>query len=186
VIGLFIGNIGWSWLSLVFISRLFLAWSFDRVMPQWLSKVSDRFHTPVNAILLGAVLAIIPMYLQYFTSFISAQVNAIFFYSIVWFLAAVSAVLVPFTRRDVYESAAGGKRRGMPMISVLGAAAAALFAYLGYNSIANPAVGPFQQSAQIVVGLVIIVPVVIYALSYRYHKARGVDLRLLQSQIPPE
>jgi amino acid transporter len=187
VVGLFIGNIGWSWLSLVFISRLFLAWSFDRVMPQGLSKVSDRFHTPVNAIVLGAVLALIPMYLQYFTSFISAQVNAIFFYSIVWFLAAVSAVLIPFTRRGVYESATGGRRRrGIPLISVLGAVAAALFAYLGYNSIANPAVGPFQTSAQVVVGGVILVPVVIYALSYRYHKRRGIDLRLAQSQLPPE
>lgn len=186
VIGLFIGNIGWSWLSLVFISRLFLAWSFDRVMPQWLSSVSERFHTPVNAIVLGAVLALIPMYLQYFTSFISAQVNAIFFYSIVWFLAAVSAVLLPFTRRGVYESATRGKRRGIPLISVLGAVAAALFAYLGYNSVANPAVGPFQTSAQVVVGAVILVPVVIYALSYRYHKRRGIDLRLAQSQLPPE
>ena len=186
VIGLFIGNIGWSWLSLVFISRLFLAWSFDRVMPQWLSRVNDRFHTPVNAIILGGVLALIPMYLQYFTSFISAQVNAVFFYSIVWFLAAVSAVLLPFTRRDVYESATGGKRRGIPAISVLGAVAAALFAYLGYNSVANPAVGPFQLSAQVVVGVVILIPIGIYALSYRYHKAKGVDLRLVQSQIPPE
>jgi amino acid transporter len=186
VVGLFIGNIGWSWLSLVFISRLFLAWSFDRVMPQWLSKVSDRFHTPVNAIVLGAVLALIPMYLQYFTSFISAQVNAVFFYSIVWFLAAVSAVLLPFTRRAVYESATGGRRRGIPLISVLGAVAAALFAYLGYNSVENPAVGPFQSSAQVVVGAVILVPVAIYALSYRYHKKRGIDLRLAQSQLPPE
>jgi amino acid transporter len=186
VIGLFVGNIGWSWLSLVFISRLFLAWSFDRVMPQALAKVSDRFHTPVNAILIGAVLAIIPMYLQYFTSFISAQVNAVFFYSIVWFLAAVSAVLLPFTRRDVYESATGGKRRRIPAISVLGAIAAGLFGYLGYNSVANPAVGPFQTSAQIVVGAVIIIPIWIYAISYRYHKKRGVDLRLAQSQIPPE
>ena len=186
VIGLFIGNIGWSWLSLVFISRLFLAWSFDRVMPQRLSQVSDRFHTPVNAIVLGAALALIPMYLQYFTSFISAQVNAIFFYSIVWFLAAVSAVLLPFTRRAVYESATVGKRRGIPLISVLGAVAAALFAYLAYNSVANPAVGPFQTSAQVVVGAVILVPVAIYALSYRYHKRRGVDLRLAQSQLPPE
>jgi len=72
------------------------------------------------------------------------------------------------------------------MISVLGAVAAALFAYLGYNSVANPAVGPFQASAQIVVGVVILVPIGIYALSYRYHKRRGVDLRLVQSQIPPE
>ncbi|MDA4116664.1 MAG: amino acid permease, partial [Thaumarchaeota archaeon] len=186
VVGLFIGNIGWSWLSLVFISRLFLAWSFDRVMPKWLSNVSDRFHTPVNAIALGAVLALIPMYLQYFTSFISAQVNAIFFYSVVWFLAAVSAILLPFTRRGVYESAIGGKRRGVPTISVLGAVGAALFAYLGYNSIANPAVGPFEASAQTVVGGVVLIPIIIYALSYWYHKRRGIDLRLAQSQIPPE
>ena len=186
VVGLFIGNIGWSWLSLVFISRLFLAWSFDRVMPQWLAKVNDRFHTPVNAIILGAVLAIIPMYLQYFTSFISAQVNAIFFYSVVWFLAAISAALIPFRRRDVYESATGGKRKGIPVISVLGIVGAALFAYLGYNSISNPAVGPFQTSAQVLVVVVILIPVAIYWASYRYHKRRGVDLRLVQSQIPPE
>ena len=112
VVGLFVGNIGWSWLSLVFISRLFLAWSFDKVVPQALAKVSDRFHTPVNAIALGAVLAIVPMYLQYFTSFISAQVNAIFFYSVVWFLAAISAALLPFLRRDVYESSLGGAPSG--------------------------------------------------------------------------
>ncbi len=186
VVGLFIGNIGWSWLSLVFISRLFLAWSFDRVMPKWLSNVSDRFHTPVNAIVLGAAFALIPMYLQYFTSFISAQVNAIFFYSVVWFLAAISAALLPFTRRDVYESATGGRRRGVPVISVLGAVGAGLFAYLGYNSVANPAVGPFQLSAQLVVGVVVLVPVVIYAASYWYHKKRGIDLRLAQSQLPPE
>ncbi len=186
VIGLFIGNIGWSWLSLVFISRLFLAWSFDKVIPQWFSRVSDRFHTPVNAIIVGAALALIPMYLQYFTSFISAQVNAIFLYSVVWFLAAVSAMLLPFRRRDVYESATGKGPRGIPAISILGAVAAALFAYLGYNSIENPAVGPFQQSAQIVAGVVILLPVLIYAISFRYHKSRGVDLRLVHSEIPPE
>jgi len=185
VVGLFVGNIGWSWLSLVFISRLFLAWSFDRIMPQWLSKVSDRFHTPVTAIVLGALLALIPMYLQYFTSFITAQVNAIFFYSVVWFLAAVSAAILPFTRRDIFESA-GGKAGGVPVISVLGAIAAALFAYLGYNSVTNPAVGPFQLSAQVVVALVVLIPVGIYALSYRYHKTRGVDITLVHSEIPPE
>jgi APA family basic amino acid/polyamine antiporter len=186
VIGLFIGNVGWSWLSLVFVSRLILAWSFDKVVPQALSRVSDRFHTPVTAIVLGAALAIIPMYLQYYTSFISAQVNAIFLYSVVWFLAAVSAVLIPFRRRDAYEAATGRKRKGVPAVSVLGAVGAALFAYLGYNSVSNPAVGPFQGSAQALVVVVILIPVAIYSLSYLYHKRRGVDLRLAHSQIPPE
>lgn len=186
VVGLFIGNIGWSWLSLVFISRLFLAWSFDKVMPQWLSRVSDRFHTPVIAIALGAALAVVPMYLQYFTSFISAQVNAIFFYSVVWFLAALSALVLPFVRRDLFESSTGRRRRGVPLITALGAVGATLFAYLGYNSVANPAIGPFQQSAQTVVAGVVVVPIVIYAVSYLYHRSRGVDLRASHSPLPPE
>jgi APA family basic amino acid/polyamine antiporter len=201
VVGLFVGNIGWSWLSLVFISRLFLAWSFDKVVPQALARVSDRFHTPVNAIVVGAVLAIVPMYLQYYTSFISAQVNAIFFYSVVWFLAAISAALLPFRRHDVYEASLGGappstqrsgSRRGgrriagIPIISILGVIGAALFAYLGYNSVANPAVGPFQTSAQVVVGMVILIPIVIYAVSYTYHRRKGIDLQMVQSEIPPD
>ncbi len=186
VLGLFIGNIGWSWLSLVFISRLFLAWSFDRILPTHFSHVSDRFHTPVVAILVGALLATIPMYLQYFTSFITAQVNAIFFYSVVWFLAAVSAIVLPFSRRRVFEAATGGKRRGFPLISLLGLVGAALFAYLGLNSIVNPAVGPFETPAQIFTVAIVLIPAVIYAVSYWYNKRRGIDLRLLHSQIPPE
>ena len=99
-IGLFIGNIGWSWLGLVFISRLFMAWSFDRVLPSALANVNDRFHTPHIAIVLACTLACIPMYLEYFTSFITVQVNLVFLFSIVWFLTSISAIVLPFMKRD--------------------------------------------------------------------------------------
>jgi amino acid transporter len=186
VVGLFIGNIGWSWLSLVFISRLFLAWSFDRVIPSSFAHVSDRFHTPTFAIVVGAVIAIIPMYLEYYTSFITAQVNAVFFYSIVWILAALSAIVLPFARRGVYESITSAPRKGVPILSILGLAGVVLFAYLGYNSVTNAAVGPFSSSAQIFAVAVLVVPIVMYAVSYYYNKKRGIDLSRLHSLIPPE
>jgi basic amino acid/polyamine antiporter, APA family len=186
VVGLFIGNIGWSWLSLIFISRLFLAWSFDRVLPSSFAHVSDRFHTPSVAIFAGGLLAIIPMYLQFFTSFITAQVNAIFFYSVVWLLAAASAIVLPFAKRGVYESAIAGPRRGIPLLSVLGALGVGLFGYLGYNSVTNPAIGPFAAGAQIFTAVIVAVPALIYVASYYYNRRRGIDLRLLHAQIPPE
>ncbi len=186
VVGLFIGNIGWSWLSLVFISRLFLAWSFDRIIPSSFAHVSNRFHTPTFAILAGAVIAIVPMYLEYFTSFITAQVNAVFFYSIVWFLAALSAIILPFARRNLYESAISGPRKGVPILSVLGLLGVVLFAYLGYNSVTNSAVGPFSMGAQIFTAIVLLVPVLIYIASNYYNKRRGVDLSRLHALIPPE
>jgi amino acid transporter len=186
VAGLFIGNIGWSWLSLVFISRLFLSWSFDRVIPTGFAHVSDRFHTPTTAILLGAGLAIIPMYLEYFTSFISTQVNAIFLYSVVWFLAAVSAAIFPFARRRIFETAQKSMLGRTPVISILGVLGVVLFAYLGYNSATNSAIGPFASGAQVLTAIVVAIPVVIYAVSYMYNRGRGINLRLLHSEIPPE
>ncbi len=185
VVGLFIGNIGWSWLALVFIGRLFLAWSFDRVIPSFFAKVSDRFHTPVVATVAGAAMAVIPMYLIFFTSFITTQFNGIFLYSVVWFLAAVTAIVIPFRRREMYRAAVGRVGK-VPLLSVLGMLGAALFAYLAYSSIFNPAVGTFGWVTQIFTGTVIAIPVVIYGLSFYYHKRNGVDLRLLHSQIPPE
>ena len=186
VTGLFIGNIGWSWLSLVFISRLFLAWSFDRVIPRSFAQVSDRFHTPTVAIIAATLIAIIPMYLEYFTSFIAAQINAVFFYSIVWFLAAVSAIILPFGRRSLYDSLISGPRKGIPVLSLLGLAGVVLFTYLGYNSITNSAIGPFSAGAQIFTALVVAVPAVIYLASYYYNKTKGTDLRRLHALIPPE
>jgi amino acid transporter len=187
VIGLFIGNIGWSWLSIVFLSRLIMAWSFDRILPSALAHVDDRFHTPTTAVVLTCVLAVIPMYLEYFTSFITAQVNAIFLYSVVWFLAAVSALIIPFHRKSIYENSAGRLLIWrIPAISILGLIGIILFTYLGFNALVNPAIGPFQFGAHIATAIIVIIPIIIYILSYYFNRLRGIDLGKLSSQLPPD
>jgi amino acid transporter len=187
VVGLFIGNIGWSWLSLVFLSRLIMAWSFDRILPAALAHVDDRFHTPTSAVILTCILAIIPMYLGFFTSFITAQVNAIFLYTVVWFLAAVSAIVLPFRRKAIYDNSPGKFKLGrLPAISVLGFIGVILFGYLGYNAAVNPAIGPFQSAAQFATVTIVIIPIILYGVSYVYNRRRGIDLRKLCAQLPPD
>jgi hypothetical protein len=110
----------------------------------------------------------------------------VFFYSIVWFLAAISAIALPFARRNLYESMISGPRKGVPILSILGALGVVLFAYLGYNAVTNPAVGPFSLGAQIFTAMVLVVPALIYAASYYYNKRRGIDLSRLHAIIPPE
>jgi amino acid transporter len=186
-IGLFIGNIGWSWLALIFISRLVMAWSFDRILPSSLANVSDRYHTPYTAIMLTSAVAIIPMYLFFFTSYIATEVNAVFLYCVVWFLTAVSAIILPFRRKTLFDASAGNTRvGGMPIISILGIVGAILFVYLGYNSVTNAAVGIFAQGAQILTVIVVVFPIVLYAASYYYNKSRGIDLRQVCAQLPPD
>jgi amino acid transporter len=187
VIGLFIGNIGWGWLGIVFISRLFMSWAFDRTLPTALANVSDRFHTPHVAIVLATAFSIIPMYLYFFVTFITAQVNIIFLFAVVWFLTALSAILLPFRCKSIFEAASWKPRvGGVPVLSILGLIGAVLFAFLAYNSVTNPAIGPFSYGAQLAIFIVILMPIVLYTASYYYNKSRGLDLGKVMAQLPPE
>jgi amino acid transporter len=187
VIGLFIGNIGWGWLGIVFISRLFMSWAFDRTAPAALASVSDRYHTPYVAIGLAAAFTVVPMALTFFVSFITAQINLVFLFAVVWFLTAVSAVLLPFRRRAIFDAAAWKPRiGGIPVLSILGVLGACLFAFLAYNSVTNPAIGPFTYAAQATILIVMIIPIVLYTVSYYYNRSRGLDLGKVMAQLPPE
>jgi hypothetical protein len=43
----------------VFISRMALAWSLDRQVPEWLGEVSERLRAPANAIIATLAMAVI-------------------------------------------------------------------------------------------------------------------------------
>jgi basic amino acid/polyamine antiporter, APA family len=187
VVGLFLGNIGWWWLALVFASRIPMAWAFDRVVPTSLAHVSDRFHTPTFSIILTVLLSTIPMYLIFFTSFISTQLNGTFLFSLAWLMAAVSAIVLPFRRKSLFEMSQNRSRfLGLPVLSWIGAVAVVVLGYFSYNSFTNPAIGPTAGAARLIVLAVVLIPVVIYACSYYYNKRRGFDLRLLAAELPPE
>jgi hypothetical protein len=125
--------------------------------------------------------------LYFFVSFITGQVNAIFLFSVVWFLTAISAIVLPFRRRNIFEAASWKARiAGVPVLSILGVLGAILFGILGFNAVTNPAIGPFTFYAQVAIVVVIIIPIVLFAVSYRYNKSRGIDLGKVWAQIPPE
>ncbi len=186
-IGLFVGNIGWWWLALVFASRIPMAWAFDRVVPTGLAHVSDRFHTPTFSIMLTVLLSTIPMYLIFFTSFISTQLNGVFLFTVAWLISAVAAVVLPLRRKAIFQmSDARSKFLGLPVLSWIGLVSVGVLGYFSYNAFTNPAIGPSAESARLVILAVILVPMVIYAVSYYYNRSRGFDLSLITGELPPE
>ena len=65
--------------------------------------------------MLTVLLSIIPMYLIFFTSFISTQLNGVFLFTIAWLISAVAAVVLPFRRKAMFQmSDARSKFLGFP------------------------------------------------------------------------
>jgi amino acid transporter len=186
-IGLFVGNIGWWWLALVFASRIPMAWAFDRIAPASFARVSDRFHTPTTAVILTVLLAIIPMYLVFFTSFISTQLNGTFLFTLVWLISAIAAVVLPFRRKSIFERSHNtAKFAGFPVMSWIGVVSLVVLGYLSYNAFTNPAIGPSAPSARLVILAVVAVSVIIYSIAYYHRKGQGLDLSLISKELPPE
>src|SRR5208283_2979429 len=104
------------------------AMSFDRVLPSFLGQVSDRFHTPIKTLVIGAfimlvwvVATILPQAASFASYFGVAQG---FLLVITFIVIGLGAMSFPYIRKELYETACPQVLRrkilGLPVISLLG------------------------------------------------------------------
>ncbi len=94
-------------------TRVMVAMSLDRVLPEWFSKVNERLHTPVNAHL-AYFLASIPVILGYslvtqpFT-WVALTLGVTFGCGYVFIITCLAGALLPYRAKQVYEASPGAK-----------------------------------------------------------------------------
>ena len=108
-------------------TRVMVAMSLDRVLPEFVSKVSDRFHTPVNAhvIYFLASIPVIWLYNNFTlgeTTWTSLTLGVTFACGYVFVGTAIAGALLPFRARKLYEASPGSayKIGGFPAVTVVG------------------------------------------------------------------
>jgi APA family basic amino acid/polyamine antiporter len=180
-------------------SRTFFAMSFDRMMPERFSYVSERWHAPVWSIVVTALFASLAcgveaayLHLDLYLGFAGVGATDIFDATFLTLFCA-SCMLLPLERKDVYDRAA--VKHSMGTIVTLGLVATLGSSFALYTILkANPWVwalfttGASTGDVASAAGffLFIIAGLLLY-LYYMYKNAtRGVDMRTLYIAIPPE
>ena len=88
-------------LFIIIMQRCIFAWSFERLLPPAVSKVSSRTHTPLVAILISAILAIIGLGFSAYNAHFSTALTLATFPSFVMILVlGIAAVSMPYRRRS--------------------------------------------------------------------------------------
>jgi len=177
---------------IVTISRMIFAASFDRLLPNSLASVSDRFHSPRNAVILAGVLSWIFVTIYWFTNFFSTYLQLGLIAPIGYLLPLLAALFFPWVKKDLFKSTVGQFASG---------AALSVAALIGVGSfvfyivaLSVPLSGPLGTVflggnltfSYTVVVSVIIIGAVIYAWASSHAKGIGVDLKKVYSEIPPE
>jgi amino acid transporter len=176
----------------VITTRSIFAWSFDRLIPTFMADINDRYHAPMKAILLVAIISSASAALALYTTIVGFAFNITLAAVSSFIFVGVAAAVFPYSKkaRPIYEQSPPIVRKriaGVPIVTVLGAVEAAIFAYVTYIAATSPALsGPINGVSVGLIVVMYIAGVLIYFASKSYHKRLGIDINLAFGELPPE
>ncbi len=172
------------------ITRNLFAWSVDRVLPDAVTNVDRRFHSPWVATAIVIVASEVLLALYVFTDFFQQVSNYIVLYSIAFWVTSFAAILLPYRRPEIYNSAPDFVRRkigGVPVLVLFGIGNLILFSLVLYSAFKLPAFsGPTGTDAVLFVAGIYVLGAVVYFVARAVNKRRGIDLDLAYKEIPPD
>jgi amino acid transporter len=170
--------------------RNMFAWSFDQIAPVALTKVTNRTRSPWAATVAVAVIAWVLLWASIFTPLFDYIFNYIAIFAIAFWITSFAAIILPYRKRDLFESAPDAVRRkvfGIPLMTIAGVINFILFSLILYSSFTLPAfAGPVGPVAIGFVLGIYIVGLILYFVAASIRRKQGIDLDLLYGEIPPE
>jgi amino acid transporter len=192
--------LGWiSWGVLIcailymMLTRMLFAWSFDRLIPEWFSKVSSNRHAPINStVFIMASAEIILLLATIFPSAAMLATIAVYGASAMMTITAflfvsIAAAVFPYRLRSVYEGSPVSKWKigRVPLMTVAGIFSAILMIILNYFYYTIPQFGVTDPRVLLFIVGTAVTATIIYVVAWQTRKRQGIDLSLTYREIPP-
>jgi amino acid transporter len=163
------------------------AWAFDRILPDKVASVSERFHTPIVATVLVTIGAIIAAGIMAFAPNTGEFATLSFtMFSFGFIIPAIAAILFPFRKKQLYETAFVVKKKFiLPLLSWLGIGSAVYLVYSTYLAHQSGTL-PIDPYMITMYGTIYGIGVIILVVGYLRNRSRGLPLSLVFTEIPPE
>jgi APA family basic amino acid/polyamine antiporter len=172
----------------VLVTRSMLAWSLDRLAPSKLAEVNERYHSPVNALVVIAILGVVTsaFYAYGKLSVLSGTVGI----TASMIVVAVAGVLFPYRKREAWEaSPAAGKIGNIPTITLVGLISLPLLALIEWALLEDVNSGTSIDGNPRILTYVIgifLIGLPLYYVIRAFQKSRGINVDLAYREIPPE
>ena len=178
-------------------SRVFFAMAFDRMLPEKFSEVSERWHSPIWAIVATMIAGIIGAVAEASESGLPGAVSALsgkmlwagvlgtdVYDAFFLILFCLSTTILPLRRKDIYDLSVVKLSRGLwVFVGAVGTIFSCIlmwmFLYVSWADLTIPEYyGPTL--------ILFIIGWALYGYYWWKNKARGIDVKTIYTMIPPE
>jgi APA family basic amino acid/polyamine antiporter len=180
-----------GWVGTLFLSstRVIFAAAFDRVLPDRAAEVSEKRKVPVWSLILmlGPAVVLAAIY-AYSTTFRSYTLDATLVIAVTYLFSAIAVVLLPFIKKDLWRASPASRIKifGVQIVPVSGLITIGLLVFNLVEWLSNDNYFVNNHDSLIYMGAMYVLAIVIYVVARLVRRRQGIDLGLINKEIPVE
>jgi amino acid transporter len=180
-----------AWVGTLFLSstRVIFAAAFDRILPDGAAQVSEKRRVPVWSLVLMLLPAVgLAALYSYNSTFHTYTLDATLVIAVTYLFSAIAVVILPWRKPDLWAASPASRLKvaGVPIVPVAGFITIGLIGYCLYEWLSNAAYGVNNNDSLIYMGAMYVLALVIYIVARVIRSRQGIDLSLINKEIPVE
>ncbi|HUC59812.1 MAG TPA: APC family permease [Streptosporangiaceae bacterium] len=180
-----------AWVGTLFLSstRVIFAAAFDRILPDRAAEVSEKRKVPVYSLILMLLPAVLLSALYaYWSKFYTYTLDATVVIAVTYLFSAIAVVILPFRKPELWKASPASRIKvlGVPIVPVAGVITIGLLGYNLYEWLTNVNYGVNSNDSLLYMLGMYVLAVVIYLIAWFVRRRQGIDLGLINKEIPVE
>jgi basic amino acid/polyamine antiporter, APA family len=180
-----------GWVGTLFLSstRVIFAAAFDRVLPDRAAEVSEKRKVPLYSMVLMLLPAVgLAAIYSYSTTFRTYTLDATLVIAVTYLFSAIAVVMLPWLKPDLWRASPASKVKlfGVPIVPVSGVITIGLLVFCLVEWLTNANYFVNNKSSLIYMGAMYVLAIAIYLIARVVRRRQGIDLGLINKEIPVE
>jgi basic amino acid/polyamine antiporter, APA family len=180
-----------GWVGTLFLSstRVIFAAAFDRILPDRAAEVSEKRKVPFYSLVLMLLPAVgLAAIYSYWTTFRTYTLDAVLVIAVTYLFSAIAVVLLPWLKPDLWRASPASKVKlfGVPIVPVAGVITIGLLGFCLIAWLVNDNYFVNDPKSLIYMGAMYVLAILLYVIARVVRRRQGIDLGLINKEIPVE